>query len=159
MGYARYNTRLHSFYSDFHGAINAIKPPFVSAEELASRTKAAEEELVSRGKKQLESALNAVAVPNEQRQDMLDKYGQKWKLKPVDIRVGVSTGLYVPDIRPKEKNWAKHADEALDKAKARDGKNGIAVYYEEAGRVLSAGDVSSKCLKPSLYKFYEQQKQ
>ena len=84
---------------------------------------------------------------------MLAKYGADWKLKPVDIRVGISTGLYVPGDG-EEKNWAKHADEALDKAKARDGKNGIAVYYQWARGVLSADDGSSQCLKPDVDEFY-----
>ena len=154
---SRWNTRLCSLYDDFHGAINAITPP--GGALAASRKEAAAQELVSRGRKQLETALNAVTVSAQEREAVLAKYGAEWKLKPVDIRVGVSTGLYVPDEDEENKNWAKHADEALDKAKARDGKNGIAVYYERAGGVVTAGDGSSKCLKPSVFQFYKKQKQ
>ena len=159
--YSYTNTRLCSFYDDFHAAINAITPPggAVAAEEVAFRKEAAAQELVSRGRKQLETALNAVTVSAQEREAVLAKYGAEWKLKPVDIRVGVSTGLYVPKRRGQGKNWAKHADEALDKAKARDGKNGIAVYYEKAGGVLSADDGSSGCLKPNVEEFYKKQKQ
>ena len=153
-----YNTRLCLFYDDFHAAINAIAPPggAVAAEEVAFRKEAAAQELVSRGRKQLETALNAVTVSTQEREAVLAKYGAEWKLKPVDFLVGVSTGLYVPTPGRENKNWAKHADEALDKAKARDGKNGIVVYFEYAGGVvLAADDGSSKCMKPTVYKFYK----
>ena len=156
---SRDNIRLCSFYDEFHAAINAISAPAVAAEDMASRKEAAAQDLVSRGKKQLETALNAVAVPQRWSDLILAKYGAEWKLKPLDIRVGVSTGLYVPYPAEKNKNWAKHADEALDKAKARDGKNGIAVYYERAGGVLSAADASSQCFTPSVDAVYEKQKQ
>ena len=152
------NTRLCSFYEEFHAAINAISPPAMTAEEEASRKEAVEQDLVKRGRKQMETALNVAAVPKEERDRILSKYGTEWTLKKLNIRIGVSTGLYVPGINGREKNWAKHADEALKKAKGRDGKNGIVVYYEGSG-VLSAANGSSQCLKPHVSGFNKKQKQ
>ena len=152
---SRENFRLCSLFDEFHAEINIISPPEVAAEDAASRKEAVEENLVERGRKQLQTALNAVEVSKAERKNILTKYGAEWKLKEVETRViGVSTGVYLP-FANRVKNWAKHADEALEKAKARDGKNGIAVYYEYARGVLSAEDGTSQCLKPSVKAFYE----
>ena len=144
-----FSTLLGSLYDAFNSDINQISPLQETEQEGLQR---AERDLAAYGKKQIVTALNSVCVPKEERDAILAKYGGDWKLKRLNIRISVSTGVYVPSWG-KERNWAKHAGEALEIAKTREDKNGIAVYYEDTGEVLSAADVSSQCLKPSLDEF------
>ena len=91
------NTRLSSFFDDFHTAINAISPPKVAVEDAESRKEAVAQDLMERGRKQLETALNAVEVPDEDHERILSKYGTEWKIKEAETRV--------IGVRPRDSMW------------------------------------------------------
>lgn len=63
-------------------------------------------------------------------------------------KVGISTGVYIPaNYQPKDKDWISLADKvALEKAKEMNmpQKNGVAIYWEEKARVVSAGRAKRK---------------
>ena len=127
-GAAYYSGALWPFYDSLHSSVKALKVSPVSVEKKEEGLAA----LVERSRKQMESAMKGVQFYNKAKAEVMAKYEAQLKQKDLRFnvkRVGISTGLFVPDGGAEQCATAlEHADEAQGAAKAL-GKDQLRVYY------------------------------